>query len=456
MNENDNLKLCLASFDIEDFPSIANALASADAGGWALIAKYGDHPHPGPPPGQPNAGKPLLQRFDRAAADNIVAAYNSTWGRVKRAITGLPIFNGHPDVPGFEKIFPDTEVKGTWAKLEAREDGLYGQPVLTPNGADLVTGGRDRLSPYWWCKPLAALTADGRPIVSPFRLLSVGLVDKGNIPGPSLMNSATATQTHDNPMNKERDLLIQILAALGTNVTAQAGDTELANAVQTCIGDLQKKTADAAKAAPAAAANAALLAVLANAKLDDKAKLETALTELAASKTAIATANSAVTTATATATTLTAERDTARTALANAEAATKAERKAHATRFANAAMTAGKIRAADVPVVIERLCNAADLKTFDADTKTVAEGKPLLSTEGKALTALGNQKVETTPTPNRSAKIQDLVAARMKEKEGEDYTTAYANVATDPANAAIFEGMKEPDLPYKKEKGGKK
>ena len=442
MDTSENLKLCLASFNLEDFPSISNALAHTDPGGWALIAKYGDHPHPGAKAhlGQPD---PTLQRFDKPAAEQIVAAYNSTWGRIKRALTGIPIFNGHPDVPGFERIFTDKEVKGTWAKLEARDDGLYGQPVLTSNGADIVEGGSDRLSPYWWCKPTGERTDDGRVIVSPFRLLSVGLVGKGNIPGPSLMNSATATQTNDNPMNKERDLLIQILAALGTTVTAQAGDTELANAVQTCIGDLQKKTADSNKAAEKATANAALITVLANAKLDDKAKLEAALKELTDSKAAVATANSAVTTATATATTLTTERDTARKAVT-------AERLAHATRFANAASAAAKVRAADVKELIEKLCNAADLAAFEVITKGIAE-KTLLNTSSKAA-ALANQKTDSTPTPNRSAKIQDLVAARMKAKEGEDYTTAYANVASDPANAEVFEGMKEPDLPYKKSK----
>ena len=441
MDSNENLKLCLASFDIEDFPSIANALAHTDAGGWALIAKYGDHPHPGAKAhlGQPD---PTLQRFDKLAAEQIVAAYNSTWGRIKRALTGIPIFNGHPDVPGFERIFTDKEVKGTWAKLEARDDGLYGQPVLTSNGADTVEGGSDRLSPYWWCKPTGERTDDGRVIVSPFRLLSVGLVGKGNIPGPSLMNSATATQTIDNPMNKERDLLIQILAALGTNVTAQAGDTELANAVQTCIGDLRKKATDAEKVAPAIAANAALVAVLANAKLDDKAKLEAALVELTASKQAIATANAAVTTKETAITTLTSERDTA---LANA----KTERKAHATRFANAAVTAGKLRGADKDATIEKLCNAADLAAFEVITKEIA-GSPLIPV-GSQANALGNHRSDSTPTPNRSQKIQDLVNARMKSAK-EDYPTAYANVAGDAANAELFSGMKEPDLPYKKAK----
>ena len=451
MNDSDsNLKLCLASFDIEDFPSISNALAHTDAGGWALIAKYGDHPHPGAKAhlGQPD---PTLQRFDKPAAEQIVAAYNSTWGRIKRALTGIPIFNGHPDVPGFERIFTDKEVKGTWAKLEARDDGLYGQPVLTSNGADTVEGGSDRLSPYWWCKPTGERTDDGRVIVSPFRLLSVGLVGKGNIPGPSLMNSATATQTQDQPtMNKERDLLIQILAALGTTVTAQAGDTELANAVQTCIGDLRKKTTDAEKAAPAAAANAALLTLLANAKLDDKAKLEAALAEITASKEAVATANSAVVTANSTIakketeiSTIIGERDTA---LANA----KAERKAHATRFANAAVAAGKLRGADLAGTIEKLCNAADPAAFEVIAKEIAVAKPL-GTDSKAM-KLGNLKNDSTPTPNRSAKIQDLVAARMRANATESYTDAYANVASDPANESIFGGMKEPDLPYKKSK----
>ena len=446
MNSDEQLRLCLASFDVEDFPSIANALAAADGNGWALIAKYGDHPHPG----EPGKGRPVLQRFDRPAAEEIVKAYNSTWSRVKRAVTGLPLFNGHPDVPGLQYLYTDREVKGTWAKLEARDDGLWGQPVLTSNGADVVEGGNDRLSPYWWCRIIGKLD-DGRPIVSPFRLLSVGLVGKGNIPGPSLMNSVIANQNNPPSMNQERQLLIQILAALGTVVTPQVGDTELANAVQTCIGTLQEKTAAEAKAAPQAAANAALVEVLANVKLATPEGLTAFIANANAAVQTVATANAAVAEKAGVVTTLTTERDDARIELANAKTAeataaerAKAERKAHATRFANAAVISLKVKAADSAALIDRLCNAADLPAFDVITKEVAKVANVLPGTSVAM-GLGNNRSDSTPTPHRSVKIQELVAKRMKDKT-EDYPTAYANVEHDAANTDLFSGMKQPDI----------
>ena len=418
---------------LPDGADLANATAAPD--GWSLIAKYGDHPHPG----MPGKEQPVLQRFDHAAAEEIVANFKSTWGRFKRFLIGLPIFNGHPDVPGLERFFPDKETKGTYSDLRAGELGLEGRSVMTANGAKVIESGHDRTSPYWFCRALGELTANGLPIVSPFKLLSVGLVDRANIPGPSLMNAFVGS-ANDNPesrtMNNERTLLIQLLAALGQNVSPTVGDTDLANAVQTAISQAKVE-------APDKAANSALLTALKAAKVDTPEKLAEFLAQGTTLSNAKATAEAAKTTAET-------AKTAAETALANAKAeltvakdATAGERKAHALRIANAAVTAGIIPPGERDQWVAELCNG-DLKALDAKAKELATKKPADKVKSSAM-KLGNVRSAAAVGNANFQKIQDGVRARMRDRK-ETYETAYANFAADPVNAELFADLKGPRI----------
>ena len=176
--------------------------------GWALIARYGDVNHTGP------VGKntPVVQRFQRADADAIVEDFKRGAGRIRRAVVGVPLLNGHPDAMGLEHIFSDKTVYGAFSTIEARDDGLYGRPVVTNTGGRLIEDGKDRLSPNWDC--IAGGThANGRAILRPFRLKSVGLVRSSAIPNPSLLNSAPPTP----PMKTS---LLKLLAALVMGLNA--------------------------------------------------------------------------------------------------------------------------------------------------------------------------------------------------------------------------------------------
>ena len=79
-----------------------------------------------------------IQRLDRAAAEGMVRRFKSPWNRVKRFITGCPIYAGHPDVPAFAEDYADKTPKGMIVDLAAREDGLYCKPVFTNEGSELV------------------------------------------------------------------------------------------------------------------------------------------------------------------------------------------------------------------------------------------------------------------------------------------------------------------------------
>jgi hypothetical protein len=296
----------------------------------------------------------------------------------------------------------------------------------------VVEGGHDRLSPYWSCRATGEADQHGTPIVSPFKLLSVGLVNKANIPGPSLMNAMLGSAT-DNPnqsdMNKERDLLIQLLAALGTTVPATAGDTDLANAVQSAIANV--KTDSTSKTA-----NAAVLEVLKKAKVDSAEKLH----ELLSQGVTLANAKAAAETAKTTAETALAN---AKTELDAAKAATAAERKAHALTLANAAVTAGIIVVGARDQWVADLCNG-DAAAFTAKAKELATKKKTDKVQSTAMD-LGNHRVANTPGDQKFVKIHDGVRARMAAKH-ETYEVAYANFSADPENKELFADLKGPEI----------
>jgi len=146
------------------------------AEGWLQLAPYGDFPH-----------RLGLQRVDPAAAQAMVAGFNSIWGRLKRFFTGTPLYVGHPDLPGMGNEYPDATVYGVFTELAARADGLYGRVALTPAGARLIEGRRYRsVSPHWLAEEIGA--EQGHKLLRPIRLQSVGLTNRPNLPVKELGN----------------------------------------------------------------------------------------------------------------------------------------------------------------------------------------------------------------------------------------------------------------------------
>jgi hypothetical protein len=153
---------------------LANLDLSVDHEGWTVIP-FGSWPH--------SRG---LQIFGKAEAENIVSAFKSTWSKLKRAVTGLPVYKGHPDVPEFADEFPDRTEYGQVADMEVRPDGLAIKQVLSQAGAELVKSGWKFISPFWDAKP--AGTQSGVTRWFPTKIFSIGLVKKPNIPNKSLAN----------------------------------------------------------------------------------------------------------------------------------------------------------------------------------------------------------------------------------------------------------------------------
>lgn len=437
--------------DALKYLGLANAL-QIDAEGWALIP-FGDSKHDGAEAradianARTQAGvkeQPLIQRFDRASAEALINEFREGMGVIKRAIIGLPIFKGHPDATRFAKLFPDKTPRGTIADMQLANDGLRIRPVLTEAGAKDVESGWSEFSPYWLSRQVGE--ENGRRIVSPFSLLSIGLVPRGNIAGLSLINAALETAS-DITM---KEYLLKLLAKLGYTVPADAAEEQITALANTAITDcdcdaaanadlveLAKKHATVPKQRTALILDVRTLrtektnaeTALANAKVKINGK-EVALANFDAE---LATAFTGVRTPLETdLSARTAERDGLKTKLAD-------ERKARAIALANAAVETGRISAADRDTQVTALINSGD--GFDTAATELMKKPAKLKIASSAL-QLG---VTRSGAPDAQDQITALVNSRMKDK-GEDYVTAFGCVQNDPANKALFTGMRSPEI----------
>lgn len=400
---------------------LANDL-QVDSDGWALIP-FGESRHDGKDafklkPGEPSRfPKGVIQRFTREDAQAIVDDFKSTWSRIKRAVVGLPIFKGHPDAPAFANVFPDKNPRGTIADMQVGDAGLRLKFVLTSQGADDVEGGWNQFSPFWPSR-IVGLANDGATIAAPFKLFSVGIVPRGNIPGLSLINAASAAQIETDKNMKLH--LLKLLALLGHTVAADASDDNViaaANAAEPTVNALLKTKTDFA------AVNSA------------KADLETAKTKLEGEVVSLTNAKGG----------LESSITTEKTRAEKAESEFKAERKERALLLVNAAIVDGRVPANERDAVVLTLCNAAD---FTVEAQKLADRRKVLKTS----TALSDISAKGKDVQDRTAQMLSLVNARMESPEikakpsHERYDAAFAAVMADPANAALVGAMKKPEV----------
>ena len=204
--------------------------------GWAQLAPLGDFPGRARLTGPDGTVRefPALQRLDRAAAEGLVRRFKSPWARLRRFLTGCPIYVGHPDAPGAGREAPDPEAKGMIVDLAVRADGLYCRPVFTAAGSALVESRQLRaLSGYWTAVPVPpapGAPAPALPLYRPDVLQSAGLTNRPNLP-VQLLNETAPEPPTESTMNKT--LLIPLLALHGLTVAAEAPDAEFAAALQT-------------------------------------------------------------------------------------------------------------------------------------------------------------------------------------------------------------------------------
>jgi len=160
------------------------------------------------------------QRFDMAAANAIIDDLNTVRGKLLSRFIGLPVYLGHPDVPGRGADYPDKKVYARFRGAEIAADnegrpGLKLCPVKWSSaGWDLIENGHFAYhSPYWDLIPIG--NEGGRLVARPVRLHSLGLTNWPVIPVSAIANEAQNAAEAANAREGSMDLLQRLIALLG-------------------------------------------------------------------------------------------------------------------------------------------------------------------------------------------------------------------------------------------------
>jgi len=133
------------------------------------------------------------QEFDAASANELLSG-------VRESVGGIPIYVGHPDLPGSDQRWPDKAAKGRvrggrLGEYEGAPGAIF-EVAYNAKGRELIAGAEYNFySPFWDLRHVG--TRDGARLCRPFRLRSIGLVNESNIPVPPIANESqvSATQT---------------------------------------------------------------------------------------------------------------------------------------------------------------------------------------------------------------------------------------------------------------------
>lgn len=126
------------------------------------------------------------QRLDRAHGERIANELNA---RVARGEPGIPVYQGHPDVPELASKYPDKGALGWVTKIELVNEGKDGLALTVEWDRDPGKGFK-WFSPYWFANEVER---DGVTyIVS--EISSIGLVNNPNIPEFRLANETLNPQ----------------------------------------------------------------------------------------------------------------------------------------------------------------------------------------------------------------------------------------------------------------------
>jgi phage I-like protein len=393
----------------------ANDIAIGDDG-WAMITRFGDYKSEALIPDAQGKIKreKAIQRVDKAGAQAMVASFQNARRGIRKFFKGTNIYDGHPDVPGLEKFYPDTEPKGVFADLQVRDDGLYGLPIFTNEGSDLVENKKRRaFSGNIGNSEECGKNSEGLPIYRPTELFSAGLTNHPHLPVHFFNSDDTLRQPpHETTTNQNmKKKLIAVCKLLGIQ--------------------------------------------FANADIDDEAKTEAALTEVETKVAAFAnekqTLETKITGLETDKTTLTQERDSTRANLQQVQTQFANERKARIDDELGLALSGGRITAADKPAWEGRLKVEAN---FANEVTAIRALKPVIKTE--SVTVKRGGRDEQIDTNDKTAVRQfineaiDEVCTEKKWDRAKNYDQAFQEVQR--RHGALFANMQQPELATKGKK----
>jgi hypothetical protein len=223
------------------------------ADGYVRLATYGDHPLNREIVGADGVAtvEKFIQRFTKESAVALANNHNGFFGKLRKLRRGAPIKRGHSDrwdVADEEGVTLALQKPaalenanlGMFARLEAREDALYGQPIFTDAAQTVIERERLRFfSPYWWSNIVGL--ENGAFVAEPYELISVALTDSPNLKDSPALANAKETQTN-NKENTMKKKLIELLKKAGVAL-ANEEDATIEAALPQLETQLTQRTA---------------------------------------------------------------------------------------------------------------------------------------------------------------------------------------------------------------------
>ncbi len=363
--------------------------------GWAMLAPYGDYPGTilAMKDGKPER-REAIQRVDKEAVATMVNEFNGFLGKVKRYLYGRNLYVGHPDVAAIANEYPTKEPVGVFSALEAREDGLWGKPIFTNDGMNLIERGEYKhMSAHWDATVIGE--DKGKLVCRPIVFKSAGLTNRPNLPVKQFINEK-------DDMRKE----IDIIGFLKKCNVLDVGPNTAMNEFTVALNKVADLVAERAQFANENA-------TLKEAKTTSESVIANLTTERDGLKTKLA--------------------DT-ETRLTQSETAFTNERAARITEILDHATASGKLTPAERLPWSEKLtANFAnelqELQKISRKVKTTAMSENL-----------GERKVTIANETERKNKVQELVNAKIAG--GLNYDQAFN--AVEKENPALFSDMKMP------------
>lgn len=400
------------------------------ADGWAMITKFGDYPSTALfPDGKGGVKKEqAIQRVDKAGAEKMVASFANSRKGIRKFLKGCNIYDGHPDAPGIGKFYPDKEPKGVFANIEVREDGLYGQPIFTNEGSELVeTKQRRAFSGRIGDAEPCGQDSNGVPIYRPTELFSAGLTNNPHLP-VHFFNSDGSLAEAPNQKNKTmKKAILEMCAKLGIQFANDADDAQ----TEAALGQVQTRVAafvneQAAHAASTKTLKEKLVALCG--KVGITFANADAVTDPAAT---LAQVEDKVVT-------LNTDLTTARTQFAN-------ERKDRIADALASAIKGGRITEAEKPTWEGRLKVEAQ---FANEMTALNALTPKMKTTSVTVSRGGREtQVDIGSAPARRQFINEAIDEVVREKGlklPNDYSKAYNEVQR--RHPALFENMQQPEI----------
>jgi hypothetical protein len=374
--------------------AILNNEAALDEDGWALIAPFGEHPKT-----RWVKKNGLVQRehfiqvLDHQSADQLLSRENSLFRRIRRAVVGIPVYKGHPDLGDFS---PETggvgakkEIIGAIDKVRKTERGLEAHFVLTPAGADAVERqGCKYPSALWYVQPVGR--RGGAVLARPFKLLSAGLTAHPNISGvESLANARHAGPTQEPNKTKEPDMKLIAGWLLANGATLGHADSPAESEVLAALQQLH--ASNAGEAAALGNENSTLTG--------ENADLKERLSNSQSIAAALENENGAL------------------------KSQTAAERKGRAAAVVDLAIARGKLAVSERPARVQALENTAE---FDREAAALLDSATRFKTAGSSES--GKILSNHGATGDAREEYCAAVERHMKETGETDPVKAHHNV----------------------------